>query len=486
MTTLLIGAALVIGLTVVTGYFVLQEFAYVAVDPARLRRIAVGVAGDVGDKDKSVSLAAHRALRITSQVSFMLSGAQLGITVTALLVGYAAEPFLAKGLAKLLGSTGVPESISLPLSLVLGLVLATGIQMVLGELVPKNLAIARPERLAVALSRSTLIYLTLAGPVIRLFDSAANRLVRAVGIAPIEELPQGATSDELSHIITTARASGQLSVELFALLDRGLDFHQRTAAQAMVPRVDVTTITAQAMVSDVVAQLRHGRSRFPVIAGSVDDVIGVVGMAEVLRVPPARRATTSVGSITSPALLIPSGVHLPEVLDTLRNAHRQLACVVDEFGGFAGVITLEDIAEELVGEIRDEDDPVEAIITRRPDGSWLIPAGQRMDQICHEIGLGLPTNQAYETLGGLVMAHLGRIPVRGDDVLLTGVRRLNTTFEPNDFTAVSAVDTNSAVDDSVSSTVAVQLTVVAVHRRTARTVLARVLPDSFAIKQLTQ
>ncbi|MGI8648227.1 MAG: hemolysin family protein [Mycobacteriales bacterium] len=480
MTTLLIGAALVIGLTAVTGYFVLQEFAYVAVDPARLRRIA-------GDKHESVSLAAQRALRITSQVSFMLSGAQLGITVTALLVGYAAEPFLAEGLAKLLGSTGVSESISLPLSLVLGLVFATGIQMVLGELVPKNLAIARPERLAVALSRSTLLYLALAGPVIRLFDSAANRLVRAVGIAPIEELPQGATSDELSHIITTARASGQLSVELFSLLDRGLNFHQRTAAQAMVPRVDVTTIAAQSMVSDVVAQLRHGRSRFPVIAGSVDDVIGVVGMAEVLRVPPANRASTSVGSITSPALLIPSGVHLPEVLDTLRNAHRQLACVVDEFGGFAGVITLEDIAEELVGEIRDEDDPVEAAIARRPDGSWLIPAGQRMDQICHEIGLGLPTNQPYETLGGLVMAHLGRIPVPGDDVLLTGVRRLDTTFELSDFTvAAAAVDTNSAGDDSISSTVAVQLTVVAVHRRTAQTVLARELPDSFTVTRLTQ
>ncbi len=466
--TLLVGAVLVIGLTVATGYFVAQEFAYMATDISKLRQISTG--------DQSASrAAAARALRVTRQVSFMLSGAQLGITVTALLVGYAAEPFVAKGLADILGSAGVSAAVSFPAALVLALVLATGIQMVLGELVPKNLAIARPERLAMALSRSTLAYLTIAGPIIRFFDSAANRLVRAMGIQPVEELPQGVTSDELSHIIGTARASGQLSVELFALLDRGLDFHQRTAAQAMMPRVDVTTIPATAMVSDVVRELRGGRSRFPVIADSVDDVVGIVGMAEILRVPPAARAHTAVNSVASPPLLIPTGVHLPEVLDTLRQAHRQLACVVDEFGGFAGVITLEDIAEELVGEITGTDDPTEATIVRRPDGSWLIPAGQRMDQIVDTILLTLPTNQAYETLGGLVMAHLGRIPVSGDEVLLTGVR----TLDPPD----SILDPSDLVSGSKTQTVSVQLTVVAVQRRTAQTVLARVLPDEFKVTE---
>lgn len=469
--TLLIGAALVIGLTVATGYFVAQEFAYMAVDVSKLRQLSTS-------DQPATRAAATRALRVTRQVSFMLSGAQLGITVTALLVGYAAEPFVAGGLVDVFGLAGVSSAVSVPVSLVLALVLATGIQMVLGELVPKNLAIARPERLAMALSRSTLAYLMVAGPIIRFFDNAANRLVRAMGIQPVEELPQGATSDELSHIIGTARASGQLSTELFALLDRGLDFHQRTAAQAMMPRVDVTTIAATSMVSEVVRELRGGRSRFPVIGDSVDDVVGIVGMAEVLRVPPAARAHTAVSSVASPPLLIPTGVHLPEVLDTLRQAHRQLACVVDEFGGFAGVITLEDIAEELVGEITEKDDPTEAVVVTRPDGSWLIPASQRMDQIVDAISLGLPTNQAYETLGGLVMAHLGRIPVPGDEVLLTGVR----TLDPPD----ALLDPSDLVPGGKSQTVGVRLTVVAVHRRTAQTVLAQVLPDEFKVTETTR
>ncbi len=461
--TLLIGAVLVTGLTVATGYFVAQEFAYMAVDVSRLRQLSAS-------DQPATRAAATRARQVTRQVSFMLSGAQLGITVTALLVGYAAEPFVAQGLSDILGLAGISRAVSVPLALTLALVLATGIQMVLGELAPKNLAIARPERLAMALSRSTLAYLKIAGPIIRFFDNAANRLVRAMGIQPVEELPQGVTSDELSHIIGTARASGQLSVELFALLDRGLDFHQRTAAQAMVPGVDVTTMPATAMVSDVVRELRSGRSRFPVIADSVDDVVGVVGMAEVLRVPPAARAHTTVSSVASPPLLIPTGVHLPEVLDTLRLAHRQLACVVDEFGGFAGVITLEDIAEELVGEITGEDDPTEATIVRRADGSWLIPAGQRMDQIVDAIRLALPTHQAYETLGGLVMAHLGRIPAPGDEVLLTGIRALDSPLEPP-----------KTVADGEESTVGVLLTVVAVHRRAAQTVLAQIRPDEFTL-----
>lgn len=437
--TLLIGCVLVIGLTVATGYFVLQEFAYVAVDPSQLRRIAE-------NEPAGKRAAALRALTVTRRLSFLLSGSQLGITVTALLVGYVAEPYLGEGLADLLDSAGVSESMALPLSLALALTLATAIQMVLGELAPKNLAIVRPERLAMALSRSTVWYLRVAGPVVRLFDTAANRLVRSVGIQPAEELSHGATSDELSHIISTARASGQLSAGLHDLLDRGLDFHQRTAAQAMMPRVDVVTVRADQPVSDVVEEIRHGRSRFPVISGSVDDVVGVVGLAEILQVPAEQRGHTLVRDIASPPLLIPDGVYLPQVLDTLRRAHRQLACVVDEFGGLAGVITLEDIAEELVGEITDSGDPAEATIVRRSDDSWVVPANLRMDHVVDVTGLPLPTEQAYETLGGLVMAQLGRIPLPGDEVSVGNVG----------------------------------LKVLSVHRHTARTVLATGAPAALS------
>ncbi|TDB79292.1 hemolysin family protein [Micromonospora sp. KC721] len=398
------GLVLIIVLTAATGYFVAQEFGYVAVDRGRLKQRA-----DDGDQ------ASARALQVTGRLSFMLSGAQLGITVTALLVGYVAEPYLGAGLAELLGGAGVPTSVSLPLSVALALTIATVVQMVLGELAPKNLAIARAEQLARALAPSTLIYLKVFGPVIKLFDRAAVRLLRRIGIEPIEELPSGATPEDLEQIIADSREGGHLDVEMSTLLDRGLDFRQLTAGEAMVPRVHVHTVRAHEPVSRIVQLLDSGHSRFPVRGSEgVDDLVGVVGIADVLGVPPAKRASTPVSEVAVPPLLVPETLPLPTVLDRLRSGHRQLACVVDEYGGFAGVITLEDIAEELVGPIRDEDDPPERSPARQEDGSWVVPARWRIDEVADSTGIALPEAPEYDTLSGLVMRELGRVPEVGD------------------------------------------------------------------------
>ncbi|RBJ02548.1 HlyC/CorC family transporter [Micromonospora provocatoris] len=401
---ILVGLLLITVLTAATGYFVAQEFGYVAVDRGKLKQLADG-----GDR------AAARALEVTGRLSFMLSGAQLGITVTALLVGYVAEPYLGAGLADLLGMAGLSSSVSLPLSVALALIIATVVQMVLGELAPKNLAIARAEPLARALSRSTLIYLKIAGPLITLFDRAAVRLLRRVGIEPIEELPSGATPQDLEQIIAESREEGHLDAEMSDLLDRGLDFRELTAGEAMVPRVDVHTVRADEPVSRIVELLDTGHSRFPVRgAEGVDDLIGVVGIADVLGVPPAQRATTRVDAVAVPPLLVPETLPLPTVLDRLRSGHRQLACVVDEYGGFAGVITLEDLAEELVGPIRDEDDPPDRAAARQEDGSWVVPARWRIDEVADSTGIELPEAPEYDTLSGLVMRELGRVPEVGD------------------------------------------------------------------------
>ncbi|GAB3801858.1 hemolysin family protein [Micromonospora zhanjiangensis] len=400
---IVLGLSLIILLTVATGYFVAQEFGYVAVDRGRLRKLA-----DDGDA------AAERALRVTGRLSFMLSGAQLGITVTALLVGYLAQPYLGEGLARLLDVSGVPVGVGLPLSVALALVVATVVQMVLGELAPKNLAIARAETLARMLSRSTLVYLAVAGPVIRLFDLASNRLLRRAGIEPVEELPAGATPEDLERIIAESRQEGHLDAEMSALLDRGLDFRELTAGEAMVPRVDVHTVRADDPVSRLVELLDTGHSRFPVRGADLDDLVGVAGIADVLTVPPAERAVTPVSAIAGPPLLVPDTLPLPTVLDRLRAGHRQLACVVDEYGGFAGIVTLEDIAEELVGPIRDEDDPPEPVPARQDDGSWVVPARWRIDEIADSTGITLPDAPEYDTVGGLVMRELGRVPEVGD------------------------------------------------------------------------
>ncbi|MFI5695997.1 hemolysin family protein [Kribbella sp. NPDC051586] len=411
---ILAGLGLILVLTVATGYFVSQEFAYVAVDRSRLRTRA-----EHGDA------AAARALRVTSRLSFVLSGAQVGITITALLAGYFAEPYLGAGLDDVFGAAGVPDAVSMSISVILALLLATIIQMVLGELAPKNLAIAKAEAIALRLSRSTLWYLTIAGPVIHLFDSASNRILRRVGIEPVEELPQGATPQELDRIIETSYEQGLLDQDTMRLLDRGLDFRGRTAGEAMVPRVDVVTMHRDEPLTHVVELQDTGHSRFPVIGDSVDEVVGVVAIGDVVELEPADRAAIAVGSLASPAVAVPTTLPLPGVLERLRVARRQLAIVVDEYGGFAGIVSLEDIAEELVGEIRDEDDLPETGLVQGGDGSWVVPARWRLDQIDEATGVQLPEGDDYETVSGLVMARLGRIPLVGDEVVVELTQRID-------------------------------------------------------------
>ncbi|HET6662817.1 MAG TPA: hemolysin family protein, partial [Acidimicrobiales bacterium] len=374
---ILAGLLIIVALTVATGYFVAQEFAYVAVDRQRLR--AAAEQGDVR---------AERALAITQRLSFVLSGSQLGITVTALLAGYVAEPYLGEGLAELLGVAGVPRAASASIAVAVALLFATVVQMVLGELAPKNLAIAKPEAVAKALSRSTVIYLTVAGPVIKLFDATSNRLLRRVGVEPVEELPQGATREDLDRIIETSRAQGLLDEDTSRLLDHGLDFRTRTAGEAMVPRIDVVTVRATDPAVRVVELLETGHTRFPVIGDSsdsselgVDEVLGVVAIGDVVDLDPPERRHVTAGRLATRAVLVPETLPLPAVLERLRTEHRQLACVIDEYGGFAGVISLEDVAEELVGEIRDEDDLPEPTAQRRDEGTWELPGRWRLDEV---------------------------------------------------------------------------------------------------------
>jgi CBS domain containing-hemolysin-like protein len=321
-------------------------------------------------------------------------------------------------LADLLDVAGVPTAVSLPVALVVALLFATVVQMVLGELAPKNLAIARPEALARWLSRSTLVYLAVAGPLIRLFDATSNWLLRRAGIEPVEELPQGATAEDLDRIIESSRDSGRLDADTARLLEHGLDFRRRTAGEAMVHRVDVVMVRAGDPAVRVVDLLDSGHTRFPVVGESVDDLVGVVSIADVAALEPQLRHTVTLGALAQPPLLVAEAARLPGVLDRLRAEHRQLACVIDEYGGFAGVIGLENIAEELVGDIRDEDDAPEPDAVRQPDGSWLLPGQWRLHEIADRTGVRLPEGDAYDTVSGLLMARLGRIPTVGDEVSL--------------------------------------------------------------------
>ncbi|HET8988113.1 MAG TPA: hemolysin family protein [Humibacillus sp.] len=409
-----LGIALILALTAATGYFVAQEFAYVAVDRNALKELAA-----TGDEP------AQRALKVTSRLSFTLSAAQFGITVTALLVGYISEPLVGAGIAELLDPS-MSYAARLSLSVTAVLIFSTVVQMVFGELAPKNLAIARTVPLARALSRSTLVYLTLAGPLVRLFDRASTTLLRKVGIEPVEELEHGATAEDLTRIIDASHAGGLLDDDLSEVLEGGLRFRELDAGDVMTPRVRVQTVHAADPVSRLVELLDTSWSRFPVTGTDGDDIVGVAGIAEVLAVAPELRATTLVGSVTPEPTVVPTSAPLPRVLEQIRADHRQMAVVVDEHGGFAGIVTFEDIAEEVVGEILDEDDT--DIIAVEPDGpdAWVVPGHLRLDELDSATGVRLSATDEYSTISGLILEHLGRTAQVGDVVEAEGRREVES------------------------------------------------------------
>lgn len=410
MVTAALGVLAVLVLTAGTGFFVAQEFAYVAADRVELARQAKG-----GDKR------AAAAIHVMERLSFMLSAAQIGITVTGLLVGFIAQPAFAGVLRPLLEQFGLSEGAISGLAVGVGFVLATLIQMVLGELFPKNLALARAEPLAKALAGSTQAYLTVSGPVVRLFDGSARWLLRKAGIEPVEELHHGATLEELGYVIGESRANGSLSAELSGVLGRALHFSERTVGAAMVPRPDVVIARvgepAEAVLELVAA---HGHSHFPVRGASTDEVVGVVGVRELMHVDPSRLAQMTVGDLARPALLVPDSLALPAAVEQMTENDDEFACVVDEYGGLAGIITLEDIAEELIGDIADENDQHQATAVRE-DGWWRLEAGLRVDEASAQTGLPLPESGTYETVAGMIVAKLGRFAEPGDRLVVDGV-----------------------------------------------------------------
>lgn len=394
------GVLAILVIIAVNGYFVAQEFAYMSVDRTRLA--AQAKAGDA---------AAERALTVTRRTSFMLSGAQLGITVTGLLIGELAEPMVGDSVGALLGVAGVPAAVSIGIGTTLVLVLATVVQMIFGELYPKNLAIAAPEPLARRLARSTVIYLNLFGWLITLFDHAANALLRLLRIEPVHDLDTSVTAEELKRAVAESRESGDLPPELSLLIDRVLDFPDQDVEHAMVPRARVDVVSTDTTVGQLRDLMSQAHTRYPVVDGEGDPV-GVVALGDVLRDGSAETAAELMGE----PLVVPALMPLPEALTQLVASRNQLACVVDEYGGFTGVLTIEDLAEELVGEITDEHDeePASNVVTEA-DGVWRMAGDVHLDEVARLLGHELPEGD-YETLAGLLIAHEGALVEVGESV----------------------------------------------------------------------
>lgn len=405
---LLLAFALV--LIAANALFVAAEFSLVAVDQAAVERAAqdrVRGAGGV--------LAARRSL------STQLSGAQLGITITSLVVGFIAEPSLARLLAGPLGLTGLPRGATVGVSLTLALLIATGFQMIFAELVPKNLAIARPFPVARAVAPFQRGFTTSTRPLISVLNGAANRLLRMMGIEPQEELRSARSPRELVSLVRRSAQQGTLPRPTARLLTRTLAFGGRTADDVMTPRRRVAFLTADQPVRAILdAAEQTGHSRFPVLNnGDVDDVVGLVHVKHALGVPRSERPTTLIRQVMAQPVLVPGSLELDPLLPRLREQGLQMAVVVDEFGGTDGVVTLEDLVEELVGDIADEHDRPGAHARRRGDGGWSLSGLLRLDEVAALTGVPLAESEHYETLAGLVLHRLGRMPVVGDTVTET-------------------------------------------------------------------
>ena len=398
----LLAIAVLIG---VTGVFVAAEFGLVAADRNRITSLAA--AG---------SRRARLVRGLLAKLSFQLSGAQLGITVTSLLLGFLAEPVLAELIQPLL-EPWLGERLVRGVSIAIALALATVFQMVLGELIPKTVAIAKPETTVLWLAPFLQFYATVFGPIIRVLNGAANWTVRRLGIEPREELEAVRSLPELARLLEASVEEGTIGDSASTLFTRSVRFADKTAADALVPRVSVSALAVDDQVAELVALAgRTGFSRFPVFGADLDDIVGVVLVKSVHSLPPDVRATTPVRDLMGEIMAVPETRSLQGLLADMRNSRNHLAVVVDEYGGTAGIITLEDVVEEIVGEIDDEYDPRQPRLTEVPRGvgPWLIPATLHPDEVIDATGFEVPEGE-YETLAGFVLDQLGRIPVPGDE-----------------------------------------------------------------------
>ena len=392
-------------LTVGTGLFVASEFALVNLDRAELEARQAR-----GETRLAMTIA---ALKITST---HLSSAQLGITLTTLLTGYTMEPALSNLMSPALTSWGIAESAVRPIATVVAMLIATVLSMILGELVPKNFALALPRATAKLVIPFQVAFTAVFKPAIVMLNGSANGVLRSMGIEPKEELSGARTAEELSSLVRRSASAGVLEADTASLLDRSLTFARLSADDVMTPRPSMHAIAAGDSAEDVIQLARRtGHSRFPVYDDDLDDITGVVHLKAAVSVPRERRAEVPVGALSTEPLRVPETVHLDVLIAELRAKGYQLAVVVDEYGGTAGVVTLEDLVEEIVGEVADEHDRSRAGVVRGRD-SITFPGELRPDELRSRTGVLVPEGDVYDTVGGYMMSVLERVPANGDEV----------------------------------------------------------------------
>jgi CBS domain containing-hemolysin-like protein len=400
--------ALGVALTLGTGVFVASEFSLINLERTELEKRQ-----EQGERGLGASI---RALKLTST---HISGAQVGITITTMLTGFLAEPSLAKILDPALGFLGLSPTTQQALSIGISLVIAALFATLVGELIPKKLALSLPLAVNKAVVRFQLVFTFVFGWLIWLLNTTGNAIVRSMGIEPKEELSSSRTAEELSSLVQRSASLGALEQRTADLITKTLELSQLTAADVMTPRTKLTSLDASATVQDVIA-LSHntGFSRFPVFTGSTDDVDGIVHVKAAASVPREKRNSVPATALMVEPFRVPETMSLEKLMGVLRSHGLQLAIVVDEYGGTAGIVTLEDLIEELVGELGDEHDRAKVEITGGKDQSYSFPGMYRPDELLEKLAVNVPEDGSYETVAGFLMSKLGRVAVVGDEVVI--------------------------------------------------------------------
>jgi CBS domain containing-hemolysin-like protein len=407
--------ALGVALTFGTGVFVASEFSLINLERTELEKRQAQ-----GERGLSASI---RALKLTST---HISGAQVGITITTMLTGYLAEPSLAKILDPSLSFLGLSPATQQALSIGISLAIAALFATLVGELIPKKLALSLPLAVNKAVVRFQIVFTFIFGWLIWLLNTTGNAIVRSMGIEPKEELSSARTAEELSSLVQRSASLGALEQRTADLITKTLELSQLTAADVMTPRTKLTSLDASATVQDVIA-LSHntGFSRFPVFTGSTDDVDGIVHVKAAASVPREKRGMVPATALMVEPFRVPETMSLEKLMGVLRSHGLQLAIVVDEYGGTAGIVTLEDLIEELVGELGDEHDRAKVEITGGKDQSYSFPGMYRPDELLEKLAVNVPEDGSYETVAGFLMSQLGRVAAVGDEVVIdSGVLRV--------------------------------------------------------------
>lgn len=402
-------------LTAGTAVFVAGEFALVALDPS-----VVDARAQAGDKR------AGRVAKALRHLSTLLSGAQVGITLTTILLGYTMQAALNELLSQWL-SPWLGQTLAATIAVVSALIVVNAFSMVFGELIPKNATLADPLAAAGFVTPFITGFTWLFRPLVDLLNGMANAILKRFGIEAAEEASGARSASELTALLRRSAEEGTLDRATARLLTRSIGVDELSAVDVMTDRGRIHWLEESSTAADLVALASQtGHSRFPVFGDSPDDVLGLVNLRRAIAVPYERRAQVPVtsSSIMTPAPRVPETMPLASLLVELRGYGEQeyfglqMAIVVDEYGGTAGVVTLEDAVEEIVGEVSDEHDRRRAGIHLDSAGRWIAPGWSRPDEFTARTTIRIPDDGPYETLGGLVMNELGRIPQIGDEVTL--------------------------------------------------------------------